>query len=379
VRSRTVDGFTLDRGFQVLFTAYPAVRRLLDLARLDLVTLPPGAVILRAGGRERVGDPVRDPKSFVTTLRARTFSPKDKLLVVKLAAELSSVPAAHLLLGDDEPTGDFLRRFGFSERAIGRFFSPFFGGIFLKRDLSTSARLFRYYFRMLLAGRTTLPRGGMGRVTQQLAEGLDVTLGARVEALSARDDGVTVRLADGSLEASRVVVATDPPEVARLTGVTAPTVLVGVGSTYLYFASTRSLDAEPRLLLNAEPGVINNAIWASNVNPLLAPEGQHLLVVTVLGVPEDDAALETAVRAELGAWYGMAAASLRLLGIERIPFAQFAQPPGFAEHLVAHRTPLPNVLIASEATSMSSIQGAMESGEQVAALLLGRGARARGA
>ncbi|WP_041947522.1 NAD(P)/FAD-dependent oxidoreductase [Truepera radiovictrix] len=379
VRSRVLDGFTLDRGFQVLFTAYPAVGRELDLARLDLVTLPPGAVIMSPGGRERVGDPVRDPKSLPTTLRARTFSLKDKLLVGKLAAELSGVPAAHLLLGDDEPTGDFLRRFGFSERAIGRFFAPFFGGIFLKRDLSTSARLFRYYFRMLLSGRTTLPRGGMGRVTQGLAEGLDVTLGARVEALSAREDGVTVRLADGTLEASRVIVATDPPEVARLTGVSAPSALTGVGSTYLYFAATRPLDDERRLLLNAEPGVINNAIWVSNVNPLLAPEGQHLLVVTVLGVPEDDAALETAVRAELGAWYGMAAAALRLLAVERIPFAQFAQPPGFAAHLLPHRTPLPNVVIASEATSMSSIQGAMESGEQAAACLLGRGGRARGA
>ena len=37
VHSLTQDGFTLDAGFQVLFTAYPAVARNLDLKRLDLV------------------------------------------------------------------------------------------------------------------------------------------------------------------------------------------------------------------------------------------------------------------------------------------------------------------------------------------------------
>ena len=63
VRARaTVDGFTLDRGFQVLFTAYPAVKRHLDLKALDLVPLPPGCS-RPPGGRKRdtLGDPLRDP------------------------------------------------------------------------------------------------------------------------------------------------------------------------------------------------------------------------------------------------------------------------------------------------------------------------------
>ena len=128
--------------------------------------------------------------------------------------------------------------------------------------------------------------------------------------------------------------------------------------------------------------MINNALWGSNANPALAPDGQHLLAVTVLGLLElDDGALEDAVRSELSAWYGDVS-SLRLLEIVRLPFAQFAQPPGFSDTLLDHTTPLPNVLIASEANSMSSVQGAMESGEEAAAMLLGDAAgmkRARGA
>ena len=61
---------------------------------------------------------------------------------------------------------------------------------------------------------------------------------------------------------------------------------------------------------------------------------------------------------------------LKLLGVERIAHAQFAQPAGYAASLPGHATALPGVLRASEITSMSGIQGAMESGEKAAAIVL---------
>ncbi len=375
VRSLTHDGFTLDAGFQVLFTAYPAVRRNLDLTRLDLVPLLPAAVIRRGNLRETVG---RDPGSLLGTARAESFSWPDRVRVLRLAAALKSAPPEHLLLGDDEPTRDFLQRYGFSERVIERFFAPFFGGVFLKRELSTSARLFRYYFRMLLDGAIALPRGGIGRLTQQLSEDLNVTLRTRVDQLTPHVGGVMVETGVEKLEATHVVVATDPPEIERLTGVAVPS--EGVGSSYLYYAADAPLDAEPRLLLNAGQGYVNNALWLSNVNPYLAPPGRHLLAVTALGAEGlDDENLDRRVRLELAAWYGEAAGQLRLLKVIRLPFAQFAQPPGFSAALAGNETPLRNVYLASEVTSMSSVQGAMESGERAAALILGRGVRARGA
>lgn len=163
-----------------------------------------------------------------------------------------------------------------------------------------------------------------------------------------------------------------------MTSVSVPT--ESIGSTYLYYASPVRLDAEPRLLLNADKGCVNNALWLSNVNPLLSPPGEHLLSVTALGAEElDDGELDNRVKRELATWYGDAVKQLHLLKIIRIPFAQFAQPAGFSTSLPNNETPLPNVFIASEATSMSSIQGAMESGERAAALVLERGVRARGA
>ena len=380
VRSASVDGFTLDRGFQVLLTAYPAVKRHLDMERLDIVSLPPAAVVYSGQQRDTLGDPLRDPRSLPSTLRTGLLSLGDKLRVAKLAATLKLGGAHTLLQGADETALAYLRRQGFSERAIGTFFAPFFGGIFLNRDLTTSARLFRYYFRMLMDGEIAVPRRGIGAVTAQLAEGLELHLGARVERLEATGRGVTLHTGGETFDAERVVVATDPPTLRRLTGVAAPR--DAVSSTYLYFATDQRLSTEPRLLLNADSGLINNALWSSNTNPELAPAGQHLLVVTVLGLSElaDDALAHT-VKGELRGWY-RDADTLRLLNVIRLPYAQFAQPPGFSASLLGHTTLLPGVLIASEATSMSSVQGAMESGEKAAAILLNDTAvmeRARGA
>src|SRR5919197_5615544 len=61
VRTDLVDGFLLDRGFQVLLTAYPEARQLLDYRELELHAFEPGALV-RIGGRlVRLGDPLPPP------------------------------------------------------------------------------------------------------------------------------------------------------------------------------------------------------------------------------------------------------------------------------------------------------------------------------
>ncbi|GHF55115.1 phytoene dehydrogenase-like protein [Deinococcus metalli] len=371
VRSRTVDSFTLDAGYQVLFPAYPAVKRQLDLAALDLVALPPAAAVRRGARVDVLGDPIRDPAGLFSTLTTRVLPLADKLRVAKLAAALR-VPAPHsLLVGPDETTAAYLRRQGFSGAALDVFFRPFFGGIFLDRTLDTSARLFRYYFRMLMDGGAALPRAGMGSVSAQLAQGVDVSVSTRVTRVLPHGEHVTAVTTAGDIDARQVIVATDPNTAQALTG--EPVSRGSVGSTYVYYAARDRLDPEVRLLLNARSGVINNAHWLSNAVPGRAPAGQHLLTVTVLGLPDlDDDALDARVRGELGGWYGgPAAQGLRPLLTERIRHAQYPQPPGYAATLPGHATALPGVLLAGEVTSMSGIQGALESGEKAAAIVLG--------
>ena len=59
VRTDVVDGFLLDRGFQVLNTGYPELRRQVDLEGLHLRPFTKGALLHLDGTRHRVEDPRR--------------------------------------------------------------------------------------------------------------------------------------------------------------------------------------------------------------------------------------------------------------------------------------------------------------------------------
>jgi phytoene dehydrogenase-like protein len=101
VRSRHEDGFVFDRGFQVLFTAYPAAKRELDLDSLDLHEFTPGATIARPGRRTTLADPLRDPGSLTDTLFNRDPTLFDKLRVLSLRREFADRDEGDLFAGSD--------------------------------------------------------------------------------------------------------------------------------------------------------------------------------------------------------------------------------------------------------------------------------------
>ena len=62
----TEDGYHLDRGFQVLFTAYPAVKRHLSLDDLKPRRFDPGAILVKDGKRYEIADPLREPSHMMS-------------------------------------------------------------------------------------------------------------------------------------------------------------------------------------------------------------------------------------------------------------------------------------------------------------------------
>lgn len=379
VWSREVDGFTIDAGFLGMFTAYPAAQRQFDYDALDLVILKPSAILRQEGGlSETMGDPLRDPAALPGDLTAGAMTAADRVHAAKLAAELLAGGPPHALLnGPDTSTREFLLERGFSEKSLERFFGPFFGGLVIDRELKTSANLFRYYMRLLLTGNVAIPRQGMSELPRQLAQGLDVRLGVKVEALQATIDGVTLQTSAGQYRAGQVIIATDPPTASRLLGepsdAARPIGRGSLSSSYLHFRTPHALEPQPRLQLNARPtGWLNQVLWLDQVFPERVPAGQGLLIAALRGIPEgDDAALADLARSELREWYGDAVDRLELLAVDRIPHVQYPQPAGYADTLPGHATVLPGVLLASEVTSLSGIQGALESGEKAAAAILG--------
>jgi phytoene dehydrogenase-like protein len=370
VRTDRKEGFLLDRGFQVLFTAYPSVRRHLDLRALDLKPFDPGVVIRRGRRRTVLSDPRRDPKALLPSLLSDAGTLPDKLRVLGLVASLSREHAgsASRMQGEDVSTLEYLRRSGFSERLVDSFFRPFYGGILLDRSLSTSSRVFRFTLRMLASGTAAVPARGMGEIPKQLAAHLPrgaVRLNAPVESLLREGGRVTGVRAVEEREADAVVVAAGAPAAGRLSGQKMPE--GSLGQVCVYYATGRpdALGAGRKIALNAEEGFVNNAVAMDAVAPLYAPSGRGLLSVVSLGSREktDEETYRRGIE-EVSNWRGDI--SPEPLAVYRIPYAQFTQPPGVHRTLPPNRTSTPGLFLAGEYTVDSSINGAMLSGERAA-------------
>ncbi|HKJ60146.1 MAG TPA: FAD-dependent oxidoreductase, partial [Halobacteriales archaeon] len=152
VRTHRREGFTLDRGFQVLFTAYPAARRELDLDALDLRYFAPGGTIARAGARSTLSDPFREPTTLFASLRNDEVRLSDKLRVLRLRRELRRRATASIFPGPNLSIAQYLVAREFSRAFVDNFAAPFYGGITLDRSLSTAAAVFEYTFKMLAEG-----------------------------------------------------------------------------------------------------------------------------------------------------------------------------------------------------------------------------------
>ena len=406
-RVRTVErnGYRFDRGFQVLFTAYPAVQRELELEALDLRRFAPGATIAGPEGRSTLADPLREPGTIPATLSNPVVSVGDALRLARLWWALRRTDPETLLDGGSDRTiRAYLDERGFSDRFVEAFVAPFYGGITLDRSLSTSSRVFEYTFRTLAAGEIAVPATGMGAIPRQLADrvrevGGTIETGVRVESVTAGGDSsgtVTVATGTESIDADAVIVATDPPTARDLTGVEAiPTDARGCVTQYYTLPAAVDLETDRRLLLNATETGPNHVVPHSAVAPTYAPDGTTLISATYLGgeghrpsrrsgasrgaAERDDSELADLTRRTLASWYP----DQRFDGLEpqyteRVPFAQFAQPPGFREQGPDIREPAGPVYLAGDYTRWSSIQGAMESGRQAAKAVIDDLSGARG-
>jgi phytoene dehydrogenase-like protein len=366
VQTDEVDGFRLDRGFQVLLTAYPETLRLLDYGALELKPFFPGAVIVNKGRMTSLADPWRRPVAGLGSLLSGTVSLADGLRMERLRARLRARGSAADRPDTEKTTLQRLRAEGFSERLIESFFRPFFGGVFLDRDLQTSERQFEFVFRMFGAGDIAVPSLGMGAISEQLAAGLPdgaVHTGADVTEVDARGvfvDGV------GRREADAVVIAADGSDASRLSDQIGNPQWRSVSC--LYFAAPEPPMRAAKLLLDGDGcGPVNNLCVMSEVAPNTAPPDQSLISATVLGTGHDQG-LEQNVRHQLAGWFGAGVESWRHITtyqIERALPDQSPPRPAPAPERLAD-----GVYVCGDYLHDGSINGAMASGRRTARALI---------
>lgn len=390
VRSDEVDGFILDRGFQVFISAYPEQRKLLGCdgyAALDLKPFIPGALIRTGGAFHNVIDPFRTPLKAIESLLSPIGTLADKIRVAQLRIELSVTQPDDLLRGAVDgtkltTTKQFLEK-RFSQNFIRNFFRPFYEGIFLAPLAKQSASMFAYVFHMFANASTALPAGGIGSFPKYIASSLPkdrvhIELNHRVAHMS-------------DLKASIVIVATDGPSAARLLSeslrsenqsISEP---ISRGSVCLYFKSSKPAPiAEPILILNGDRrgdssggkipelgnhGPVNHMFFPTNVSPSLAPSGQTLISATIVGdeLSRSDAELEGDVRSQMSAWFGDdEVAHWTFMRAYRVPHSQPAQDPAVDYSDPPSALVAPGVYICGDHRNTPTVNGALVSGRLAA-------------
>ncbi len=369
-RTDTVDGFRLDRGFQVLLTAYPEARRALDYDALGLGEFEPGAMVRMDGGFELFSDPIRRPRSTPRVLGSPVGTLSDKLRLGWMRQDLVASQPDPILSRPDRPARQALEERGFSDGVIERFFKPFFGGVFIDPDLGTSSRLMEIFFRCFASGSAALPSGGMGAMAEQLAGRLKpgtVRLGHPVAEI--RPDGVRLEDSDW-IDAAAVIVATEEREACRLLGSDPPA--VNRTTTCVYFDAPEQ-DLNGRLLVLAPPGEgpVNELAIPSSVADGYAPRGRSLVSVSAAGEQAVREDLLEAVTGQLAGWFGRdTVADWNHLATRRVEYALPDFAPGRFE-----RGGLPprldsGILVCGDHRESPSIQGALVSGRKTAEAVL---------
>jgi phytoene dehydrogenase-like protein len=365
VRTDSVDGFLLDRGFQILLTAYPQVRQRLDLNSLEMGYFEPGAWVRSGGSFHRMSDPIRRPLGIPETIAAPVGSFADKVKLARLVADVRTHPVRQLMRRPDTSTSERLVRAGFSSTMLEAFWRPLFGGIQLDPELDVSSRRFDTILRMLATGRFGLPRHGIGAIAAQLATALPPAA-IRLDAPVARVSGSAVTLSDGEQLVTRaVVVATDGPQAHQLLGERIPD--PGSRAAACCWFAVRNAPLPGRLLvLDGEAsGPMKNLAVVSEVCSSYAPPGRTLVAAVVPGPDALDPAIGTRVREQLARWFGTGVREWDHLRTDVIPHGQPLQtPPLHPRQRVALGDGL---FVCGDHRDTASLQGAMFSGERTAA------------
>ncbi len=361
VRTDVVDGFRLDRGFQVLLPAYPAVRALPGLDTLRLRSFTRGVIADGTAGRL-----VLTPTSLRDGARFAVRRARDVAALAALSAGDLLATGDRLRARPRRTTTEELSALGLSERTIEEVLRPFLAGVFLDRELNTSSRVFHLIWRSFLRGGGALPASGMGALPHLLASYLHsgtVRRRAPVDAIT--ESGVRLR-SRRIIRAPAVVVATDGTVAARLLpGVPEPR---WHAVTTFYFRLASPPPATGRtLLVDGASGLLLNSAVISTVAPGHAPPGQALVAASV-PEPPDDPALERIVRERLSRMYDTSTRDWDLIRAYDIPRALPVMGP---EHPLRRPVRLANGrYVCGDHRDTSSIQGALVSGRRAAAAVL---------
>lgn len=322
VKTDSVDGFILDRGFQVLLTAYPEAKKLLNYKDLQLCKMLPGATVLYDGGTFEIADPFRRPKALFSTLFAPVGTILDKINTLWLKNKLQKMSIDKIFTQPEQTTLQQLSDYGFSQKMIQRFYKPFLSGIYLENQLTTSNRMFDFVMKMFSDGDVAIPALGMEEIPKQLVNQLPESSIQYYKKVSKIVQN-TLILEDGTtFEANQIVIATNANELTKQFLPNQKTTAQQV--TNVYFEARIAPTKKAIVVLNASSTKkwVNNLTVLSNVSKMYAPPEKVLVSISYNGLaPIEDFELAENMKKELEQWYGKQVHDWKMIKTYRIDYA----------------------------------------------------------
>ena len=279
VKSDIVNGYTLDHGFQVLLTSYPAAKKYLNYEALDLQKLLPGATLFKNGKAQTIGDPLRSLSLLFPTLLSKVGTLSDKVKILKLNTLLKKKKITAIFKTEEKTTLQYLKDFGFSDEIIKDFFTPFFSGIFLETKLETSSRMFEFVYKMFGNGLAVIPKEGMQAIPNQLKSNLKNTHFKFNSPVKEVKDKRIILEDESILESNITIIATDASAlISNLKNQETD----WKSCDTLYFETKKRAINKPLIGLISDDNMLVNNIFYHTSVATLNKTGKELLSVTVV-------------------------------------------------------------------------------------------------
>jgi protoporphyrinogen oxidase len=346
VATDKIDGFNLDRGFQLINANYSEVKRGNYLDGVAFKVAPRSVGVSTTNGIVKLGDPRNAPLSIFAKATGNLFAKAAFIRYLASSPKIDESVEEHLLRTG---TGDLYQKV----------LMPFLQGVFLAEPSQVSAVVGREVIASFIGGKSGVPVGGVAQLVENMARQIkDLRLNTQVEEVLG--DGVITT--SGKVFADKIILATDLTTAGQLTGAKELGRLTG--STTWYHATEIPPSESAELIVDSENrGPVVNSIVISNLSSDYAPTGQHLISSTTIKHSS-----ESEVRRHLAKMWGSSTENWRFLAKYEINSALPLFSPGYKKHVsVENRS---NLYRAGDYLESPSQNGALHSGRKAAEQLL---------
>lgn len=335
VATDLIDGYRLDRGFQLINSRYPELAHLDVIRELEFVEASRSVDISLDEMTVTLGNP---RESLLSAFNSATGSIFAKLRFIGYLTGASQ---------QGRSVEDELLQYG---DLYKRVLKPFLSGVFLTSPANVDAISGKEIVRSFISGKPGLPAHGAGELPKALANRVrSIHLNNRIDSL------------DG-LKADAVIVATDLTTAAQLLDI--PNVPKLASSTTWYHEVPMDMTLSHRLLIDGKArGPVINSIAISNMVPTYSPIGKTLLSSTTI-----EFASESEVRRHLAIMWGVSTSEWSLVAKYEIP--KSLPIFGVGKQGIHSAKVADNLFVAGDYRTAPSQNGALLSGRQAAEELL---------